>query len=75
MLLILKRIWTGLGNTEQCGGHPGWPWAILFPVIGCIAGMPEPNKMLFGTALMFILFWPLFLWGAYDRGKIESDAR
>lgn len=65
---MLKRIWRGLHWSEKYGDHPGTPWLIGFVLLGIVA-----SGHLIGGVLMFVLFGPLYLWGAYERGDVAAD--
>ena len=61
---MIKTILRGCGYTPQCGHHPGTLWLVYLTIIGIVAG-----GWLGGVA-MLAMFGPLYLFGAYERGKI-----
>lgn len=59
----LRRIIRGLRWSERYGSHPGTPTMIVILALGAIAGGFR------GVALMAIVFVPLYLYGAWERGS------
>lgn len=59
----LKRIWKGLFWSEKYGSHPGTFILIWLLALGLIAGG------WIGLSIFFVSFVPLYLAGAYERGK------
>jgi len=54
-------------------GHPGTLWMYLFMAVGFIVGLQKDLwTALGGVGAMVTFLGPLFLWGAYSRGKANE---
>ena len=58
----LTRIARGLRWSERYGSHPGTPVICVLVALGAIAGG------VLGAGIMMLVFGPLYLYGAYERG-------
>jgi hypothetical protein len=59
----IKRIWRGLQWSEEYGDHPGTLIMVAFLLLGAVAGGWR------GVIVFAVLYGPLYLYGAYSRGK------
>jgi hypothetical protein len=59
----LKAIYRGIGYVEGYGSHPGTPFLLILLMAGLLAGG------FVGVLIMAIFVVPIYLIGAYDRGK------
>jgi len=59
----VKAILRGISYVEGYGEHPGTIILVWLVLLGAIAG----GWM--GALIMLLVFGPLYLWGAYDRGR------
>jgi len=65
-----KRIIKGIRYSEKYGSHPGNIWIIVLIVMGFIAGYGVGlTEAIIGAAAMLAIFGPIYLFGAYERGK------
>lgn len=65
-----KYIKLGLGNLPGYGEHPGTVWMFFLIFVGFFVGIANvlPRAFLC-SAIMLLVFGPLYLYGAYERGK------
>ena len=59
----MRRILRGLSYSEHCGSHPGTPVIAALVILGAVAGG------IAGASIMAAVFGPLYLYGAYERGR------
>ena len=64
---VMKATISGIGPVDGYGPHPGLAPLIMIFILGLVAGG------LTGGLFMLLIFGPVFLLGAYERGK-NSDA-
>jgi hypothetical protein len=67
----LRQIIRGCGYVDGYGSHPGTGILIALVVMGGIAGAQGAGwrGFLFGACMMLLIFGPIYLFGAYDRGR------
>lgn len=70
----LRLIVRGCGTLPGYGAHPG-TWPLCFCIaLGAIAGVENGwETALIGAGLMLSVFGPVYLFGAYERGKYSAD--
>lgn len=69
-----RHIIRGCGNLKHCGEHPGTPILVGFTLIGAVAGANGGwFGALMGAAAMLAFNGPFYLWGAYDRSRLDEE--
>ena len=63
MKALIQRVVRGCCYSEEYGSHPGTPILIFLVLAGCVARFPV------GGIIMLIVFGPMYLFGAWERGK------
>lgn len=64
---MVARILRGCRRLPCCGPHPGTPWLLMFVGLGAmVAGWT-------GALVSALFFGPLYLWGAYERAKLDEE--
>lgn len=67
----MRRIWRGLHYSDKYGSHPGAPWVVALPLIAFVAGLDHGLvRSTIGAVVMLVIFGPLYLYGAYERGDV-----
>jgi len=62
-MTVLTRIWRGMHWSKKYGSHPGNTPVVVMIVLGGLAGG------VMGAGVMAVMFGPLYIIGAYQRGK------
>lgn len=73
MKKVISRIIKGCGYVEGYGNHPGTAMVIFLIFVGAIAGLDRGViGACIGASLMALVFGPMYLYGAYSRGKSKQ---
>jgi hypothetical protein len=70
----IKQIIRGCGYVSGYGSHPGTLPVILFILLGGLAGIERGGLFGFlgGCIFMSLFLVPIYLFGAYERGKLSD---
>ena len=60
---MIKRLLKGIRYSPKYGNHPGTPVLVFGVMAGAIVGG------MLGAAIAFVLISPLYLEGAWERGR------
>lgn len=70
MLTAIRQTIQGCGHLPGYGPHPGVGALVCFVIIGAIAGGERgPLGAAIGAGVMLAVLGPMFLIGAYSRGR------
>lgn len=70
----LRHIVRGCGYLKHCGEHPGTVPLVMFALMGAVAGARGGwIYALGGAGIMLATFGPMYLWGAYDRSRLDEE--
>ena len=68
--MIIRRIARGLRESPEYGPHPGTPVMVGMIILGMAAGIDRGVwGATAGGCAMALIFGPLYLYGAWERGK------
>lgn len=62
-MTVFTRIWRGMHWSKRYGSHPGTVPVGVLVVLGWLVGGFT------GASVMAVMFGPLYILGAYQRGK------
>lgn len=67
---FIRAVWRGCCYHPEYGHHPGTPTLVFFLFTGAVAGSAQGlSGALLGIGVMAAFSVPLYLAGAYSRGK------
>ncbi len=76
-MLLLKRIINGCRDLPGFGPHPGTLLLFIMAAVGGLAGIDKGgvNGFIGGSLFAFLMTLPLYLIGAYSRGRLYDESK
>jgi hypothetical protein len=74
---LLKHTINGCRDLPGFGPHPGTGVLLIVILVGGLAGVDKGgvNGFIGGAAFSFLMTMPLYLHGAYSRGKLYEQSK